>query len=56
LQKLYGCKVKEYVRKYEKVYDLLALPKAALKERERKEREEKRIREGKKPRKPRQSS
>lgn len=56
LQKLYGGKGKEYVRKYEKVYDLLALPKAALKERERKEREEKRIREGKKPRKPRQSS
>ncbi len=48
LQKIYGGKGKEYVRKYEKVYDFLAIPKSELKEKERKKREEERKR--KKPR------
>lgn len=39
LQKLYGGKGKEYVRKYEKIYDLMALPKAEIKEKEKRERE-----------------
>lgn len=55
LQQLYGGKGKEYVRKYEKIYDFLALPKAALKEKEKKKREEERTRQGKKSRKPRSS-
>ena len=44
LQKLYGGKGKEYVRKYEKVYDFFALPKAAVKAKEKKEREERKKR------------
>lgn len=44
LQSLYGGKGKEYVRKYEKIYDFFALPKQAVKEREKREREERKKR------------
>lgn len=40
LQKLYGGKGKEYIRKYETVHDFLALPEAAIKDKKRKQREE----------------
>lgn len=44
LQNLYGGKGKEYVRKYEKIYDILALPKQAVQEKQNREKEERKRR------------